>query len=54
MDGRTTLSCQCDNLEEACKIIGIPWEGATTFYRLPGMPYPTALRCWQPVAITAG
>ena len=44
---------QRDDLEDACKVLSIPWEGELTIFRTPYMSLSTQLEFWQPVAVKA-
>ena len=44
---------QREDLEDACKVLSIPWEGEKTIFRAPHMSLSTQLEIWQPVAVKA-
>ena len=46
-------SFQREDLEDACKVLSIPWEGEQTIFRTPHMSLSTQLEFWQPVAVKA-
>ena len=45
------LLFQREDLEDACKLLSIPWEGEQTIFRTPHMSLSTQLEFWQPVAV---
>ena len=46
-------SFQREDLEDACKVLSIPWEGEQTIFRTPHMSLSTRLEFWQLVAVKA-
>ena len=44
---------QREDLRESCELLGIPWAGKQTVYRMDGMSLSQTLKFWQPPAIKA-
>ena len=44
---------QRENLEESCEVLGIPWDGENTIFRMEGISLSQSLKFWQVVAVNA-
>ena len=43
------IDYQREDLEESCELLGIPWSGSDTVYRMQGMAISVQFHFWQPV-----
>lgn len=44
---------QREDTQAACELLGIPWAGDETIFRMPGMAFSATMTFWQPVGVKA-